>query len=178
MRENLNIFTKVQVAAPDYPGVPIGEAEEQRVGGIYHSTFMGRFGDAQIGPIYLGATGIASIITFFIAFFIMGMNMAASVDWSPIEFMRQFFWLTLDPPPAEYGLTFPPLWDGGWFLIAGFFLTASIMLWWWRTFKISQNLGMSNYLAWAFGAAIFLYLVRSEERRVGKECRSRWSPYH
>ena len=109
MRENLNIFTKVQVAAPDYPGVPIGEAEEQRVGGIYHSTFMGRFGDAQIGPIYLGATGIASIITFFIAFFIMGMNMAASVDWSPIEFMRQFFWLTLDPPPAEYGLTFPPL---------------------------------------------------------------------
>ena len=23
-----------------------------------------------------------------------------------------------------------------------------------------------------------LELVRSEERRVGKECRSRWSPYH
>ena len=22
------------------------------------------------------------------------------------------------------------------------------------------------------------YLLRSEERRVGKECRSRWSPYH
>ena len=22
------------------------------------------------------------------------------------------------------------------------------------------------------------YVVRSEERRVGKECRSRWSPYH
>ena len=22
------------------------------------------------------------------------------------------------------------------------------------------------------------YLMRSEERRVGKECRSRWSPYH
>ena len=24
----------------------------------------------------------------------------------------------------------------------------------------------------------FLKEVRSEERRVGKECRSRWSPYH
>ena len=24
----------------------------------------------------------------------------------------------------------------------------------------------------------FLQLLRSEERRVGKECRSRWSPYH
>src|SRR2546422_11208652 len=23
-----------------------------------------------------------------------------------------------------------------------------------------------------------VWLVRSEERRVGKECRSRWSPYH
>ena len=22
------------------------------------------------------------------------------------------------------------------------------------------------------------YVIRSEERRVGKECRSRWSPYH
>ena len=25
---------------------------------------------------------------------------------------------------------------------------------------------------------IAIQLVRSEERRVGKECRSRWSPYH
>ena len=24
----------------------------------------------------------------------------------------------------------------------------------------------------------WLLVVRSEERRVGKECRSRWSPYH
>src|SRR2546427_755024 len=30
-----------------------------------------------------------------------------------------------------------------------------------------------------FGAGIMLVTVyRSEERRVGKECRSRWSPYH
>ena len=27
-------------------------------------------------------------------------------------------------------------------------------------------------------ANIFTRDVRSEERRVGKECRSRWSPYH
>src|SRR5256885_11075678 len=26
--------------------------------------------------------------------------------------------------------------------------------------------------------AMIALLVRSEERRVGKECRSRWSPYH
>ena len=26
--------------------------------------------------------------------------------------------------------------------------------------------------------AIAILKIRSEERRVGKECRSRWSPYH
>ena len=28
------------------------------------------------------------------------------------------------------------------------------------------------------GDAVGTLLIRSEERRVGKECRSRWSPYH
>ena len=32
----------------------------------------------------------------------------------------------------------------------------------------------------ALGGGAFVYALtnRSEERRVGKECRSRWSPYH
>ena len=25
---------------------------------------------------------------------------------------------------------------------------------------------------------VYVKMIRSEERRVGKECRSRWSPYH
>src|SRR2546430_16728751 len=29
-----------------------------------------------------------------------------------------------------------------------------------------------------FGVLMLVILWRSEERRVGKECRSRWSPYH
>ena len=29
-----------------------------------------------------------------------------------------------------------------------------------------------------FGRSQIEYYRRSEERRVGKECRSRWSPYH
>ena len=29
-----------------------------------------------------------------------------------------------------------------------------------------------------FNGHILVNLTRSEERRVGKECRSRWSPYH
>src|SRR3546814_20996183 len=42
------------------------------------------------------------------------------------------------------------------------------------------NLGVAA--SWAFALAMLLLLVRSEERRVGKEgvstCRSRWSRYH
>ena len=30
----------------------------------------------------------------------------------------------------------------------------------------------------AMGRMALMILTRSEERRVGKECRSRWSPYH
>src|SRR3712207_2200080 len=42
----------------------------------------------------------------------------------------------------------------------------------------------NQLLAWFYyggGEALYkelLYDIRSEERRVGKECRSRWSPYH
>src|SRR5256885_15409010 len=32
--------------------------------------------------------------------------------------------------------------------------------------------------ALGLGIAALAKVVRSEERRVGKECRSRWSPYH
>ena len=33
-------------------------------------------------------------------------------------------------------------------------------------------------IVWNATAAFIAVIIRSEERRVGKECRSRWSPYH
>ena len=42
--------------------------------------------------------------------------------------------------------------------------------------KIKDNLKIYIEAAKSRGEA--LDHVRSEERRVGKECRSRWSPYH
>ena len=35
-----------------------------------------------------------------------------------------------------------------------------------------------NLIAGIFHGEVKTYQTRSEERRVGKECRSRWSPYH
>ena len=43
----------------------------------------------------------------------------------------------------------------------------------WRTAQLLVLVAVA-----AMGAAVFLGGWRSEERRVGKECRSRWSPYH
>ena len=41
---------------------------------------------------------------------------------------------------------------------------------------LASLIGVATLIATASGA--FGELQRSEERRVGKECRSRWSPYH
>ena len=39
--------------------------------------------------------------------------------------------------------------------------------------------GKTDLAAVALGSSAFVTVqLRSEERRVGKECRSRWSPYH
>src|SRR5688572_30957463 len=37
---------------------------------------------------------------------------------------------------------------------------------------------LDDYIHGRISASAFQMAMRSEERRVGKECRSRWSPYH
>jgi photosynthetic reaction center M subunit len=49
--------------------------------------------------------------------------------------------------------------QGGWWLLAGFFLTTSVLLWWVRIYKRARALGLGTHTAWAFAAAIWLYLV-------------------
>lgn len=157
--EYQNIFTRVQVHAPSYAGVALPAHDEPRVGEPIHVHLFGRFGDAQVGPIYLGWLGIWSLLCGFAAFEIIGLNMLASVNWDVIQFVRQLPWLALEPPRPEYGLKIPPLAKGGWWLMAGFFLTMSLLLWWLRMYKRAKALGMGTHTAWAFAAAIWLYLV-------------------
>ncbi|PZF76135.1 photosynthetic reaction center subunit M [Aestuariivirga litoralis] len=159
MIEYQNIFTRVQVHGPDDLGVPLKPGNWPREKGITTNWLLGIIGDAQLGPIYLGGIGIMSLLCGFIAIEIIGLNMLASVNWNPIQFVRQLFWLGLEPPPAKYGLGLAPLREGGWWQMAGFFLTASILLWWLRTYRRARALGMGTHIAWAFAAAIWLYLV-------------------
>jgi photosynthetic reaction center M subunit len=155
-----NIFTTIQVRGPVEMGVPLQRGDSRRHGKPFFNYWLGRIGDAQIGPIYLGTTGFVSIVCGIIAIEIIGLNMLASVNWSPIEFVRQLPWLALEPPLPEHGLKIlPPLKEGGWWLMAGFFLTTSILLWWVRMYRRARSLGMGTHVAWAFAAAIWLYLV-------------------
>ena len=157
--EYQNLFNRVQIRGPLDPGAPLKWGAENRRLKPFHSTLLGVIGAAQVGPFYLGATGLASIVFGFVAFEIIGLNMLASVNWSPVQFVRQLPWLALAPPPPAYGLRIPPLNQGGWWLMAGFFLTVSILLWWARTYQRARALGLGTHVFWAFGSAIWLYLV-------------------
>ncbi len=160
MAEYQNIFTQVQVKGPAHLGVPLYRDQFGRTGTKpLHIYLLGLLGDAQVGPIYLGLTGVASAIFGFIAIEIIGLNMAASVNWSPAQFVKQIFWLGLEPPAPANGLHIPPLNEGGWWLAAGLFLTLSILLWWARTYLRARQLGLGTHIPWAFASAIWLFLV-------------------
>jgi photosynthetic reaction center M subunit len=79
--------------------------------------------------------------------------------FNPAVFLRDLFWLSLDPPDASYGLSFPPIAEGGYFLIASFFLLVSVMSWWVRSYLRAEALGMGKHVCWAFASAIWLFLV-------------------
>ncbi len=167
MIEYQNILTRVQVRGELEMGTPAKNEAWPRFGTPWFSHLAGKIGNAQIGPIHLGWTGSLSLLFGFIAFEIIGLNMWASVNWDPVEFVRQLFWLSLDPPSPEQGLNiFPPLRDGGWWLIAGFFLTLSVLLWWAKMYSRARQLGMGTHVAWAFAAAIWLFLVAGFIRPV------------
>ena len=62
MAEYQNFFTRIQVRSPAYPGVPLRGGIWKRSGGSLFSYWLGRIGDFQVGPIYLGTLGLASIL--------------------------------------------------------------------------------------------------------------------
>ena len=160
MADYQNLFTQVQAVTHPHSGVAIDPRDmRERTKNPFLWHLAGRLGNAQIGPLYLGWVGLASAICFMIAFTIVGWNMLVQVNYDPIQFVRQLFWLSLDPPPPEYGLKLAPLKQGGWWNIAGFFLTVSILLWWVRVYRRARALNLGTHVAWAFAAAIWLYLV-------------------
>jgi photosynthetic reaction center M subunit len=155
-----NIFTQVQVKGPPELGVPMAAGEDIRFPYTGYSYWFGKIGQAQFGPVYLGVSGVVSLTFGTLAILIIGLNFWAEAGWSPQTFVREFFWLSLNPPGPEYGFSpFVPLDKGGWWILAGFSLTVSILTWWLRTYRRAKALGMGMHIPWAFASAIWLYLV-------------------
>ncbi|MGI9364913.1 MAG: photosynthetic reaction center subunit M [Rhizobiaceae bacterium] len=178
MREYQNIFTTTQVTTQPGMGIPLPRYDDPRIGTGKMSYWLGKIGNAQIGPVYLGTTGLISLMSFLLAFNIIGLNFWAQVGWDPVQFVRQLFWLSLDPPPASYGLkVLPPLQEGGWFMIAGFFLTVSVLAWWTRSYLRARALGLGMHVPIAFAAAIWLFLVLGFIRPVMMGSWSHAVPY-
>ena len=159
MAEYQNIFTQVQVRAAPEMGMVENVDLGNRSKGAGYSNLMGWFGNAQLGPIYLGTFGVISLATGAIWFMIIGVHFWQVAGYNPAVFMRDLFWMALEPPGPEWGLRIPPMQEGGLFLVAGFFFLISLSTWWVRTYLRAEALGLGKHVSWAFGAAIWLVLV-------------------
>ncbi len=159
MAEYQNIFTQVQVRALPEMGMVEGVDVGNRSRGASFSTLAGWFGNAQLGPIYLGTFGVISLATGAIWFLIIGMHYWGQAGYNPAVFLRDLFWFSLEPPAPEWGLRIPPMNEGGLFLLAGFFFLISLSTWWVRTYLRAEALGMGKHVAWAFAGALWLVLV-------------------
>ncbi len=160
MAEYQNIFTQVQVRGAPELGMPAEDVElGERGTRASFSNLLGWFGNAQLGPIYLGTWGSISLATGLIWFTMVGGWYWYQAGFNPAVFVRDLFWFSLEPPGPEYGLGWAPLAEGGYWLIASFFLLVSVMTWWVRTYMRAEALGMGKHVAWAFLSAIWLFLV-------------------
>ena len=159
MAEYQNIFTQVQVRAAPEMGMHENVELANRSKRASFSTLMGWFGNAQLGPIYLGTFGVISLATGLIWFLIIGVSFWDQAGYNPAVFLRDLFWFSLEPPAPEYGLGIPPMGEGGLFLLAGFFFLISLSTWWVRTYLRAAALGMGKHVSWAFAGALWLVLV-------------------
>ncbi|MCL3883079.1 photosynthetic reaction center subunit M [Marivita sp. GX14005] len=160
MAEYQNIFTQVQVQGPPELGMTIdGLPVRGRANRTRFNRLFGTIGNAQLGPVHYGTYGLIGVIGFGMWFFIIGMNFWAQAGYSPGVFLRDLFWMALEPPGPEYGLGFAPLNEGGWWLIASFFFLVGCCAWWVRTYRRAEDLGMGKHVAWAFAALLWLIFV-------------------
>ena len=159
MAEYQNIFTQVQVAGAPEMGLVEGVDLSSRSKGTTSWSILGWFGNAQIGPIYLGFWGTLSLMSGALWFFTIGCWFWYEAGFNPAVFMRDLFWLSLDPPSPDYGLGLPYDAEGITWMIASFFMFVAVWSWWIRTYNRAAALGMGKHTAWAFLAAMWLWMV-------------------
>ncbi|TRD22389.1 photosynthetic reaction center subunit M [Palleronia caenipelagi] len=158
-RQYQNIFTQVQVQGPPEMGMVEDVDLRDRTEGTRFATVFGWLGNAQLGPVYLGPFGVLSLITGGAWFFLVGISFWVQAQFNPAVFMRDLFYMALEPPSPEYGLGMAPLWEGGLWVIASAFLLVSVLAWLARSWQLAAQLKMGKHVFWAFASAVWLFLV-------------------
>ncbi len=159
MADYQNIFTQVQVRGMPEAGMVEGVETWKRTKGATFNRLLGWLGNAQLGPIYLGTFGVVSLACGLIWFMTVGAWFWHLAGYNPAVFMRDLFWMALEPPAPEYGLGMAPIGEGGLWIIASFFFMISLWSWWIRTYLRAEALGMGKHVSWAFAAALWLVMV-------------------
>jgi photosynthetic reaction center M subunit len=145
---------------PPSGDLKLGPGRDGRIGKPLFLPVLENLGfDSQFGPYYVGFWNIAAFFCGIVFTFIWLTVMLSQVGWNPIAFAKYFVVLQIDPPSALYGLSFPPLEQGGWWLISTFFLTVAILCWFMHIYTRARTLGLRPYLAYGFSGAVILYLV-------------------
>ena len=105
MIEYQNIFTQVQVRGPAEMGVDNeNNMMSERIGTPGFSNLAGWLGNAQLGPVYLGWTGVISLATGLLWFNIVGLNMLGEgMDYALQEMKLGSRYRFVIPPELGFG---------------------------------------------------------------------------
>ncbi len=133
------------------------ESADWRTTRRFYLKFLEGLADTQIGPIYIGVWGVFALFFFAITVFVILFGYLQQVGYNPILFVREFPVLSVEPPAPGYGLKLAPLAEGGYWQIATFFLTLSIVFWLIRIWSRAIANGLRPTVPIVFTSAIFLY---------------------
>ena len=91
MAEYQNIFTQVQVRGAPEMGMTEDVELSNRTRGASFSTLAGWFGNAQLGPVYLGTMGVISLFSGVVWFTMVGAWFWYQAGFNPAVFLRDLF---------------------------------------------------------------------------------------
>ncbi|MDX2237961.1 MAG: photosynthetic reaction center subunit L [Hyphomonadaceae bacterium] len=108
--------------------------------------------DFWVGPFYVGFFGVTTAFFAALGTALIIYSAALGPTWN--------VWLiSVNPPPASYGLGLAPLKDGGFWQIITICATGAFVSWALREVEIARKLGIGLHVPVAFGFAILAYVT-------------------
>jgi photosynthetic reaction center L subunit len=106
--------------------------------------------DFWVGPFYVGFWGVSVVFFAVVGIGLILYDASLQNVWNP-------FRISVNPPDLKYGLSFPPLQEGGIWMLVTFSALATFTSWALREVEICNKLGMGYHVPAAFFAAVGAY---------------------